>query len=257
MKITANNPNRKSWLAVEEDSDFPIQNIPFGVFLTKEDITTIGTRIGNYAIDLAALQQLGYFEGIPLTDDIFMQDSLNDFIADGRTTWRLVRNRIADIFDRENTKLKKNKAEREVVIFDIDEIENQYTEGDMLLTPDFSSATAAPWTGDITLQIIHDVTDSTGKPMPLIPRNVLKRVLSFFEADGLVPVVAPEMEFFLVARNTDTAFYLGKIRAALVCNALACNKDDRLFIHRFVRSRIKMCIDKRLSCLFSVREERM
>ena len=123
MKITANNPNRKSWLDVEKDSDFPIQNIPFGVFLTKDDITTIGTRIGNYAIDLAALQQLGYFEGIPLTDDIFMQDSLNDFIADGRTTWRLVRNRIADIFDKENSKLKKNKAEREVVIFNIDDIE--------------------------------------------------------------------------------------------------------------------------------------
>ena len=32
MKITANNPNRKSWLPVEKDSDFPIQNIPFGVF---------------------------------------------------------------------------------------------------------------------------------------------------------------------------------------------------------------------------------
>lgn len=123
MKITANNPNRKSWLDVEKDSDFPIQNIPFGVFLTKDDVTTIGTRIGNYAIDLAALQQLGYFEGIPLTDDIFMQDSLNDFIADGRTTWRLVRNRIADIFDIENTKLKKNQAERDVVIFDMDEIE--------------------------------------------------------------------------------------------------------------------------------------
>lgn len=123
MKITANNPNRKSWLNVEKDSDFPIQNIPFGVFLTKDDVTTIGTRIGNYAIDLAALQQLGYFEGIPLTDDIFMQDSLNDFIADGRTTWRLVRNRIADIFDIENTKLKKNEAERDAVIFDMDEIE--------------------------------------------------------------------------------------------------------------------------------------
>ena len=62
---------------------------------------------------------------------------------------------------------------------DMDEIENQYTEGDMVLTPDFSSATAAPWTGDITLQIIHDVADLDGKPMPLIPRNVLKRVLSF------------------------------------------------------------------------------
>jgi len=123
MKITANNPNRKSWLPVEKDSDFPIQNIPFGVFLTKEDITTIGTRIGNYAIDLAALQQLGYFEGIPLTDDIFMQDSLNDFIADGRTTWRLVRNRIADIFDIKNKKLKDNEVQREVVIFAIDDIE--------------------------------------------------------------------------------------------------------------------------------------
>ena len=123
MKITANNPNRKSWLHVEKDSDFPIQNIPFGVFLTKDDITTIGTRIGNYVIDLAALQQLGYFEGIPLTEDIFMQDTLNDFIADGRTTWRLVRNRIAEVFDAENNKLKDNEAHKEIVIFAADEIE--------------------------------------------------------------------------------------------------------------------------------------
>ncbi len=123
MKITANNPNRKSWLPVDKDSDFPIQNIPFGVFLTKDDITTIGTRIGDYAIDLAALQQLGYFEGIPLTDDIFMQDSLNDFIADGRTTWRLVRNRIADVFDIENEKLQDNDAHKEVIIFHMNEIE--------------------------------------------------------------------------------------------------------------------------------------
>ncbi len=123
MKITANNPNRNSWLPVEGDSDFPIQNIPFGVFLTKEDVVTIGTRIGDYAIDLAALQQLGYFEGIPLTDDIFMQDSLNDFITDGQTTWRLVRNRIADIFDIENKKLQKNEKHREIAIFKMDEVE--------------------------------------------------------------------------------------------------------------------------------------
>ena len=123
MKITANNPNRKTWLKVDENSDFPIQNIPFGVFLTKDDITTIGTRIGDYAIDLAALHQLGYFEGIPLTDDIFMQDSLNDFISDGRTTWRLIRNRIADIFDVESDKLKENKKHRNKVIFNIHDIE--------------------------------------------------------------------------------------------------------------------------------------
>ena len=61
MKITANNPKRKSWLNVLENSDFPIQNIPFGVFLTRENVVTVGTRIGNYAIDLGALQQLNYF----------------------------------------------------------------------------------------------------------------------------------------------------------------------------------------------------
>ncbi|AXT20525.1 fumarylacetoacetase [Flavobacteriaceae bacterium AU392] len=125
MPLSANNPDRTSWLHVDKNSDFPIQNIPFGVFLTRDDIITIGTRIGDTAIDLGALHQLGYFDGIPLTDDIFLQDSLNDFIADGRKTWRLVRNRIAEIFDAENNILKNNKKNKETVLFRLDEIEMQ------------------------------------------------------------------------------------------------------------------------------------
>lgn len=123
MKLTANNPNRKSWLHVSKDSDFPIQNIPFGVFITKDDIITIGTRIGDNAIDLGALHQLGYFEGIPLTDDIFLQDSLNDFIADGRKTWRLVRNRIAAIFDVTKSGLRDHKEHKTEIIFRMEEVE--------------------------------------------------------------------------------------------------------------------------------------
>lgn len=125
MPITANNPDRKSWLEITSDSDFPIQNIPFGVFLTKENIITVGTRLGEYAIDLGALQQLGYFEGIDLTDDVFLQDTLNDFISDGKKTWRLVRNRIADIFDAENPKLRDNQKHRDAVIFKIEDVEMQ------------------------------------------------------------------------------------------------------------------------------------
>ena len=125
MPITANDPKRKTWLEIPEETDFPIQNIPFGVFLTRDDIITIGTRIGDYAIDLGALHQLGYFEGIPLTDDIFLQDTLNDFISDGKKTWRLVRNRIADIFDAKNSKLKDNQEDRNTVLFTLDEIEMQ------------------------------------------------------------------------------------------------------------------------------------
>ena len=123
MPNIANDPQRKSWINVPENSDFPIQNIPFGVFITKEDVITIGTRIGNCAIDMGALQQLGYFEGIELTDDMFMQDTLNDFISDGKKTWRLVRNRLAELFDETNPTLRDNKEHREVVIFSVEDIE--------------------------------------------------------------------------------------------------------------------------------------
>ncbi|MFL1011489.1 fumarylacetoacetase [Flavisericum labens] len=125
MPLSANNPDRTSWLHVDKNSDFPIQNIPFGVFLTRDDIITIGTRIGDTAIDLGALHQLGYFDGIALTDDIFLQDTLNDFIADGRKTWRAVRNRIAEIFDSNNETLKNNKSHKQTVLFRLDEIEMQ------------------------------------------------------------------------------------------------------------------------------------
>jgi len=123
MPNIANDPKRKSWINVPQNSDFPIQNIPFGVFITKEDVITIGTRIGNCAIDMGALQQLGYFEGIELTDDMFMQDTLNDFISDGKKTWRLVRNRLAELFDENNPKLRDNKEHREVVIFSVEDVE--------------------------------------------------------------------------------------------------------------------------------------
>lgn len=125
MSLKANDPSRKSWIPVPEHSDFPIQNIPFGVFLTREDVITIGTRIGDTAIDLGAMHQLGYFRDIPLTDDIFLQDSLNDFISDGKKTWRLVRNRIAEVFDRDNRELQQQEAHKKIILFTLDEIEMQ------------------------------------------------------------------------------------------------------------------------------------
>ena len=125
MSVKTNDPSKKTWLPVAPNSDFPIQNIPFGVFLTRDDVITIGTRIGDHAIDLGALHQLGYFSGIPLTDDIFLQDTLNDFISDGHKTWRLVRNRISEIFDIANPILEKNQEHRNTVLFTMDEIEMQ------------------------------------------------------------------------------------------------------------------------------------
>jgi len=123
MSNIANDPKRTSWIHVPHNSDFPIQNIPFGVFITKNDDITIGTRIGDTAIDMGALQRLGYFKGIELTDDMFMQDTLNDFISDGKKTWRLVRNRLAELFDQNNPLLRDNEKEREIILFEMSEIE--------------------------------------------------------------------------------------------------------------------------------------
>jgi glutamine synthetase len=80
-----------------------------------------------------------------------------------------------------------------------------FIERDMILRPDISTATAAPWTGDWTLQVIHDAYDRKGVAVPFAPRNVLKRVVDLYNKEGWNPVVAPEMEFYLVARNIDPA----------------------------------------------------
>ena len=78
-----------------------------------------------------------------------------------------------------------------------------FTEPDMIMVPDYATATAAPWTADVTLQVIHDAQDQQGNPMQVAPRNVLRRVIELYNAEGWTPIVAPEMEFFLTARNID------------------------------------------------------
>ncbi len=74
---------------------------------------------------------------------------------------------------------------------------------DMLLRPDPDTMRPVPWVEDPTAQIIHDCYTQEGEPHPLATRNVLKRVLSLYEAEGWRPVVAPEVEFYLIHKNLD------------------------------------------------------
>ena len=83
------------------------------------------------------------------------------------------------------------------------EIDNQWTESDMILVPDHASATASPWADDVTIQVIHEVLDHQGEPVPLAPRNLLKKITGLYAAEGWKPIVAPEMEFYLTKPNTD------------------------------------------------------
>jgi glutamine synthetase len=74
---------------------------------------------------------------------------------------------------------------------------------DMMLEPDPDTMRLVPWVEDPTAQIIHDCYKRNGDPHPLATRNVLKRVLVLYEAEGWRPVVAPEVEFYLIQKNTN------------------------------------------------------
>ena len=83
------------------------------------------------------------------------------------------------------------------------DIENQWAEGDMQLKPDMTTAMAVPWAKEATLQVIHDLSDQKGQPVPYAPRNVLKRIIDLYKAQGWQPIVAPELEFYLIKPNVD------------------------------------------------------
>lgn len=83
------------------------------------------------------------------------------------------------------------------------DIENQWVEKDILLIPDLSTTTAVPWAGVPTLQIICDMQQREGGPLECAPRNVLRRVIDLYEQQGLSPIVAPELEFYLTKQNND------------------------------------------------------
>jgi glutamine synthetase len=78
------------------------------------------------------------------------------------------------------------------------------TDRDMQLRPDPSSVRIVPWATDPTAQVIHDCFDSNGQLVPYAPRSVLRRVCDLYATEGWEPVIAPELEFYLTARNTDS-----------------------------------------------------
>ncbi|MEM9053088.1 MAG: fumarylacetoacetase [Bacteroidota bacterium] len=99
MTISANDPSRTSWVNVPENSDFPIQNLPFGIF-SKEGISPrAGVALGDQVIDLSALYSNGFFDDLPFGKEDFTSPVLNDMMKHGKQAFRDLRNRIADLFD--------------------------------------------------------------------------------------------------------------------------------------------------------------
>lgn len=109
LEIAANNPQLKSWVEIPENSDFPIQNLPFGIFM-KDGKKRTGVAIGNKVLDLAALQSHSFLDGLGLPEGIFTRDVLNDFMKLGKSIARQVRGRLSELLQEGHDELKSHFA---------------------------------------------------------------------------------------------------------------------------------------------------
>ncbi|MHC5305727.1 glutamine synthetase family protein [Bartonella sp. LJL80] len=81
-------------------------------------------------------------------------------------------------------------------------------DGDLRLEPDLSTLSVVPWEDDPTAQVICDLVYQDGSRVDFTPRNVLRNVVAAYTKMGLKPVVAPEIEFYLVQKNPDPDYPL-------------------------------------------------
>src|SRR5688572_13155061 len=124
--FSANNPNLKTWVEVPAESDFPVQNLPVGIFKPKMRNARAGVAIGNYILDLQEMAQLGYFDTLHLRDNtVFGKSYLNDFIALGKSVWQQVRQRISELLRHDNPKLRDNYNHRSKILLYDSEVSMQ------------------------------------------------------------------------------------------------------------------------------------
>jgi fumarylacetoacetase len=115
-KLSANNPTLISWVKVSENSDFPIQNLPFGVFSTKTKSKRVGVAIGSQILDLANLYELGYLGSLSFCEHCFNNEFLNRMMGHGKIEIRELRNRISELLNISNDELFKDKKHLEIVL---------------------------------------------------------------------------------------------------------------------------------------------
>ncbi len=116
-------PELKSWIdsANLPDCDFPIQNLPYGVFSTNVHYAPrVGVAIGDQVLDLAALESDGLIE-TGSKQSIFARPTLNSFMALGPDSWDRVRKRLSALLCRDEAALRDNAGLRRRALISLSE----------------------------------------------------------------------------------------------------------------------------------------
>ena len=121
--ITANQAHLRSWIPVPEHSDFPIQNIPFGIIKLEGKSPRVATRIGDSVIDLFELYKLGYFESLTFDAMDFDASFLNSLMKKGKLAVRELRNSISSLFQSDNPLLRDKMEVHGSFLYSLDSVE--------------------------------------------------------------------------------------------------------------------------------------
>jgi len=107
----------RSFIEIAKDSHFPLENLPFGVFKPRDKPARIGVALGEYVVDLSALERCGLFKDLPPeTSAAMSRDWLNEFLALGRPAWRKVRELLQKLLSAEAPTLREDEKLRERVL---------------------------------------------------------------------------------------------------------------------------------------------
>ena len=107
-----NDPKLRSFISVDPASDFPIQNLPYGVFSAKDGLAPrVGVAIGDYVLDLWQLAQDCRIDVVE--PGVFAASTLNPFMTLGPKVWSRTRARISELLRHDSPELRDNPELRE------------------------------------------------------------------------------------------------------------------------------------------------
>ena len=113
--IHANNPDLISWINVPDNSDFPIQNLPFGIYSTETKSKRVGVAIGDQILDLSLLFEYNYLSNLPFKASDFKSEYLNSMMGYGKESIRLLRGKISNLLDKNNDELQTSSYINQVL----------------------------------------------------------------------------------------------------------------------------------------------
>jgi fumarylacetoacetase len=110
-------PTLRSFMPVAQDSHFPIQNLPYGVFSRSGDAPHVGVAIGEHVLDLTELEERGLVRA-PGADErpLFSEGSLNAFLGSSSDVWKATRAAVSRLLRANEPTLRDDAALRAIVL---------------------------------------------------------------------------------------------------------------------------------------------